>query len=236
MVPRDAQLEDLLRELFPRQDELVRFLSRLEGGRDLVDSLPVANASLKMLAYEAVRALDGRGLLDGAFFSGLISMRPRCEGRLVPIAQQWVPRFNARHGEHQGEHRAVITPSGTPVGAVAGAPVVHRKGPLSASSRTALHRPGTTDPRPGEVVKWAAFVGSCIVPGVAVACYEWRYGHSFWLARGCVGLWLASHFLIWVYGRLRTDDDLSLGLGWLYLVGSSCLLGSFIGGLPHLSF
>ncbi len=93
MTTRDAQLEDLLRSLFPLPGELHRFLHRHEDGRDILESIPGPSAPINEFAHLAVVALGARGMLDEPFFAALVQARRRRAADIVPVASLWIKDF-----------------------------------------------------------------------------------------------------------------------------------------------
>ena len=82
------ELNELLLSLFSA-DELRRFLCLNLGteGRELVQALPGQTASAATIVYEAVQALERRGLIGDEFFDALVAERPRREGDIRRVQE-----------------------------------------------------------------------------------------------------------------------------------------------------
>lgn len=89
MSTKEAQLEDLLRSLFPFAGDLRTFLVRLEGGRDVLDYIPGPDTPVADQAHRAVAALVARGMLSSSFFNELVGVRSGRGADIACVARSW---------------------------------------------------------------------------------------------------------------------------------------------------
>jgi len=88
MPSKEAALHDLLLQLFDAT-ELRRFV-HFAYGRELVDNLPGASASLSTLAFEITSAMSRRGLVDEALFQRLRDVRPHHHEFIDAVGAVWI--------------------------------------------------------------------------------------------------------------------------------------------------
>lgn len=101
----NSALQSLLLSLFGA-DELRRFLSGLDGGRELVAGLPGSTASPAQIAFEATRMLVGQGFAgDPGLWDAMLRERPRRRPDIDRVKAQFEVGAAATPG---------TGPSGTP--------------------------------------------------------------------------------------------------------------------------
>lgn len=89
MPTKEAELEDLLKSLFPLSGELHRFIRGLEGGREVVEALSAANTPLADVAHYAVIALQARGMICASFFINLLRARRKRMKDIAFVLEGW---------------------------------------------------------------------------------------------------------------------------------------------------
>ena len=108
MTPQ-AELEKLLRALFS-PDELTRWLRAHPDTQEIADL--VAPGAAVNVVFDAVQALDRRGLVDAAFFDRLVAERKRREADIRAVQAAWSAEAPATRLD---PHHAAARAPGTPV-------------------------------------------------------------------------------------------------------------------------
>lgn len=85
------QLASLFERLFVRSEELHRHIVGIEGGIEVLRAMPAATAPLADHAFQAVLALEARGMVGSAFFHHLVAARPHREAEIASVAAKWLP-------------------------------------------------------------------------------------------------------------------------------------------------
>ena len=104
---RYGELLDFIKESFERE-EFEMFLE-LKGYADVTESLNESTSG-KRYFFDAVKALDRRGLIDGAFFEHLAKERPVKAEQIRKLASSWArggpgPLLD---GDHAAVYRAIV--------------------------------------------------------------------------------------------------------------------------------
>lgn len=81
-------LVNFIAKAFEQRHELKLFVAQLDGGDELLITLPGELASPASTAYALIAAVTSRGLLDQEFFAVLLRARPRLSARINAIRQR----------------------------------------------------------------------------------------------------------------------------------------------------